>query len=89
MDGFCLCQSAVSCVVIEGLLDGAAEHELIEVMQQQVIFERVGVIPVSAAIGQSGQCGQIVIPGVMSESADVVFPWSGAEVIGNGGFTGP
>lgn len=60
-------------VVIDGLLDGVAQHELIELLQEQAVFERVRVIPVSAAVGQSGQFRQIVIPGVMTESADLVF----------------
>lgn len=53
-----------------------AQHELIELLQEQAVFERVRVIPVSAAVGQSGQFRQIVIPGVMTESADLVLPGS-------------
>lgn len=46
------------------------------------------MIPVAAAVGQAGQCWQVVVPGVMSQSADVVFRGSGAEEIGDGGFAG-
>lgn len=39
VDGACVCESAVCGVIIDWLLDGVAHQELVEVQEEQVIFE--------------------------------------------------
>lgn len=74
--------------VVDGLLNGPAGEQRIEVLDEQLIIECFRMVPVACSAGESRQEAEIFVVGVVTEMADMGSEWSIQEPLHDCGLSG-